>query len=137
MASAELGNGVVRVERIAGKGRGLIATRNIARDTVILVEPVIVVRSPEEIRLIEEKTVLGTYSVGWDGRSVCFPLGLTMLINHTRQSARRNVTSEHDYDNDVIRVRAVRDIAAGEELMFDYEVDDEQLTGFYGIPRDA
>lgn len=137
MASAELGNGVVRVASIDGKGRGLVAARDIARDTVILAEPVIVVRSPEEIRLIEEQTVLGTYSVGWDGQAVCFPLGLTMLINHTRQPSRHNVTSEHDYGNDVIRVRAVRDIAAGEELLFDYEVDDAELSRFYGIPPDA
>lgn len=135
--SQELGNGVVQVARIAGKGRGLLATRHIPRDAVILTEPVIVVRSPEEIRLIDERTVLGMYAIGWGERSICFPLGLTMLINHSRQKRLCNVTSEHDYANDVIRVRALRDIMPGEELVYDYEVADEVLVRSYGIPPDA
>ena len=137
MGSVAVGHGSVRVVHVEGKGRGLVAARDIARGEVILTEPVIVVRSPDEIRLIDEKTVLGLYAVEWGQGSVCFPLGLTMLINHTRKQDRRNVTAEHDYDNDVICVRAVRDIATNEELLFDYEVADDQLSGYYGIPLDA
>ena len=134
---SELGNARVCVARISGKGRGLVAANKIARDTVILSEPVIVVRSPDQVRLIEEQTILGMYTVGWDGDAVCFPLGLTMLINHSRNKRLCNVTSEHDFENEIIRIRAVRDIAAGEEILFDYEVDDEVLTETYGIPLDA
>ncbi|MGD9785581.1 MAG: SET domain-containing protein-lysine N-methyltransferase [Hyphomicrobiaceae bacterium] len=137
MTSLDLSNGFVRVARVAGKGRGLIATRYIECGTVILTEPVIAVSAPDEVRLIDERTVLRAYAVAWREDSICFPVGWTMLINHTRRPELHNVTCEHDYDEDVLLIRAIRAIVPGEEILFDYGVSDTDLAQTYGILPDA
>jgi len=132
-----IGNGTVSVERIAGKGRGIVAAKEVKAGTVVIEDPVLVVRAKDEVALIDGRTCLRTHALAWENGTICLALGLSGLVNHTRRPELHNVTTEYDYANEVLRIRAIRDIAAGEELLFDYEVSDEDLASIYGIPRDA
>lgn len=137
MTNRELSNGLVRVTQIEGKGRGVVAEVDIEIGTVVLVDPVLIVDNPDEVDLIDRRTSLRTHALAWRGGAICFAMGWSGLINHTRREELHNVTTSRDYDAAIMRIVAMRDIAAGEELLFDYEVSDEDLQGVYGIPLDA
>ena len=125
----------VVVAEIAGKGRGLVATADVVAGTQLFSDPVIVVGDATEIARLEQ-TALSNWLVYWRDGAVCITCGWTLLLNHTRRTELRNVTAERDEARRLIHVVATRDIAAGEELLFDYELSDEDLRD-YGIPLDA
>lgn len=125
----------VAVAIFQGKGRGLVATVEIAAGTRLFSDPVIVVDGAQQIERLGQ-TGLDHWLLHWRDGAVCVSCGWTMLINHTRRVDKRNVTAERDEALRMIHVVATRDIRAGEELLFDYELSDEDLRA-YGIPLDA
>ena len=100
------------------KGRGVFALRNIARNDVIEVSPVITV-SKKNVK--ENGQAPDGYLLQWDedtkGEEYCMPLGYVMLYNH---SDKPTLVLENDMQNYTITARALRDIKAGEELTWDY-----------------
>lgn len=126
---------LVAVASIPAKGRGLVATADVTAGTRLFSDPVIVVDVSAEIARLEQ-TALSHWLVHWQGGAVCISCGWTMLINHTRRAELRNVTAERDEARRLIHVVATRDIRSGEELLFDYELSDDDLRA-YGIPLDA
>jgi hypothetical protein len=74
-----------------------------------------------------ESPGLSDYGMAWEenfdsptpGRECCIGLGYLSLYNHGDQP---NARLEHHYDSDEISVVALRDIAAGEEITYDYVV---------------
>jgi len=99
------------------KGRGVFTSENIDRDTVIEISPVIVM-SREERKLLDQ-TLLHDYIFEWghDRKSCCMALGYIPMYNH---SYRSNCEYEMDYDHQLITVKTVRFIKAGEELFINY-----------------
>lgn len=61
-------------------------------------------------------------------------LGLGSLINH---GLAENVKLDSDYDAMTMVFTAIKDIKRGEELVYDYGAEPEDMTGYYGIPLDA
>ena len=103
-----------------GKGRGVFTTEDIGKGTVIEISPVIVM-SREDRKLLDQ-TLLHDYIFEWGpGRSsCCMALGYIPMYNH---SYRSNCEYEMDYDEELISVKAVRFIKAGEELSINYNGD--------------
>ena len=102
------------------KGRGVFTTTEIDRDTVIEISPVIVMNQDD--RKLLDQTLLHDYIFEWgDGpKQCCMALGYIPLYNH---SYRSNCEYEMDYEQEVISVKTVRFIQAGEELFINYNGD--------------
>jgi len=98
-------------------GRGVFTSTDIDRDTVIEISPVIVM-SREERKLLDQ-TLLHDYIFEWghEGKNCCMALGYIPVYNH---SYRSNCEYEMDYDQQLISIKTVRFIKAGEELFINY-----------------
>ena len=120
---------MIEVRNIAGKGRGIVATQDIAEGCVIELAPTAVV--PIEHREIVDKTAVSQYyfvrsSDYSGGKDVLSYLvfGLTSLCNHTDDP-----NSYVDWVEDELgiwaRLLAKRNISAGEEVTMFYTNIDE------------
>lgn len=101
-------------------GRGVFTSSAIDEGTVIEVSPVIVM-SGEDRKLLD-KTLLHDYIFEWGGskKQCCMALGYIPIYNHSYKS---NCEYEMDYDHELIRIKTVRFIKAGEELFINYNGD--------------
>lgn len=101
----------------AQMGRGVFTSVPIAIGTVVEISPVIIM-SQEERKLLDN-TLLHDYIFEWgDGnKKCCMALGYVSVYNHSYQS---NCEYEMDFENDMIAIKTVRGIEAGEELFINY-----------------
>ena len=102
---------LIEVKRVPGKGRGVFAREAIPAGTVIEIAPVLV--APEEDL---EATELAGHCFLWSRGQVALPLGYGALYNHS-------YNPNADYCDRAPRTkiyRAIRDIAAGEEITINY-----------------
>ena len=101
-------------------GRGIFTTEPISAGTVVEISPVIVMNASD--RKLLDQTLLHDYIFEWgdDLSQCCMALGYVPLYNHSYTS---NCEYEMDFSADQIRVRAVSDIAAGQELFINYNGD--------------
>lgn len=101
-------------------GRGVFTTENLAKETVIEIAPVLVMSKEE--RLLLDKTLLHDYIFEWgnDTKLCCMALGYVPLYNHSYKS---NCEYEMDFDEQIISIKTVRFIKAGEELFINYNGD--------------
>jgi len=112
----------VQVVRIPGKGRGVVATQAIAKGETVERSPVLPIALRDS-----ECPALNDYCMAWGealdtcepGTECCVGLGYLMLYNH---SAAPNLTIRRHFDVNEMSMVALRDIAAGEELTYDYDV---------------
>src|SRR5580698_667960 len=100
-----------------GRRRGVYTRRDIPLGTVVESSPVLVM-SGEERRVLD-LTLLHDYIFEWgvERERCCMALGYLSLYNHAAPS---NCEYFMDYDEDVIWVKTVRAIRAGEELSINY-----------------
>jgi SET domain-containing protein len=103
-----------------GKGRGVYTSGSIQKDTVIEISPVIVMSAEE--RLLLDQTLLHDYIFEWGGekKQCCMALGYVPVYNHSYTS---NCEYEMDYEKQLITIKAVHHIKAGEELFINYNGD--------------
>jgi uncharacterized protein len=101
-------------------GRGVFTNENIEKGTVIEMSPVIVMTGAE--RKLLDQTLLHDYIFEWgeDRKSCCMALGYVSLYNH---SYRSNCEYEMDFDRQIISIKAMRFIKAGEEIFINYNGD--------------
>jgi len=112
----------VAVVRIPGKGRGVVTTERIPAGVTIERSPVLPLSLPDS-----ECLGLDPYSMAWEenlehgnpAKACCVGLGYLSIYNH---AAQPNARLEHHYDCDEMSIIALRDIAAGEEVTYDYAV---------------
>lgn len=102
------------------RGRGVFSTKNIARDTVIEIAPVIIMSRAE--RAILDQTLLHDYIFEWGDQAeqCCMALGYVPLYNH---AAGSNCEYEMDYELQQISIITKREVLAGEELFINYNGD--------------
>ena len=116
----------LRIAERGGRGRGVVAERPIRAGELIERSPVIVV--PAEDRRAVDGSNVGSYIFMWEHGStgediycqegrVAVVLGYASLVNHSSDPNCRFVRYIEAQALDLI---AIRDIAAGEELTFDY-----------------
>jgi SET domain-containing protein len=106
-------------------GRGVFASEPIPEDTVIEVSPVLVLTASE--RIDAEKTVLFNYLFEWgeNMEKACVAWGYLSLYNH---SYHANCVYEMDMESDLMRIRTVKKVEAGEELLVNYNADADDET---------
>jgi hypothetical protein len=121
---------VVRV--VPGKGRCVFAARDIKKGSLVLADPVIFVPGEESDHT--DRTAVGRYVFQWNEEAdLCVVLGLGSLINH---GLPENVSLVSNYAQMTMEFYALADIKAGDELVYDYGHEAEELTTYYGIPTD-
>jgi SET domain-containing protein len=102
---------------IKGKGRGVFTTRRIKKGEIVEVAPVL----PISKKNVPEDEVPDGWVLDWDdevkGQEYALALGYIMVYNH---STKPNIELESDLGEQLITAVAVRNIAAGEELTWDY-----------------
>ena len=122
-AKRERGEGQpLAVSNIPGKGRGVIARRKFVAGEVIERCPVIVLDEGETI-----PRPLGEYTFRWAGNRDAVVLGFGSLYNHGLYPNADFLRFDSLLE---IRFVAVRDIAAGEEITYDYGWDKRELAAF-------
>jgi SET domain-containing protein len=101
----------------ARMGRGVFTSGPIGAGELIEQSPVIVMSREERILL--DQTLLHDYIFEWgdDSDQCCMALGYAAVYNHSYSS---NCEYEMDYPNQLISIRTVREIGAGEELLINY-----------------
>lgn len=99
------------------KGRGVFTNEAILKDTVIEIAPVIVLDAKDRLHL--DQTLLHDYIFVWGSNEdqCAMALGYVPIYNHQYQS---NCEYEMDYDQQLIYIKTVQDISAGEELFINY-----------------
>jgi hypothetical protein len=102
------------------KGRGVFAREVIPANAIVEISPVIIMSSEE--RKLLDQTLLHDYIFEWgpDSKQCCMALGYISIYNHAYES---NCEYEMDFENSVIKIRSVRAIGAGEELLINYNGD--------------
>ncbi|MFL5580087.1 MAG: SET domain-containing protein-lysine N-methyltransferase [Gemmatimonadaceae bacterium] len=117
-------SGLVAWRLVPGKGRGVVATRTIPAGTEVERAPVIPVPRAEVFRRPTSPTVLEQYLLAWEedepGRELAMGCGLLMVYNH---SAEPNVELRDGPEPETMSVVTLRDVGAGEELVYDYGVE--------------
>jgi SET domain-containing protein len=108
------------IDKSPGRGRGVFTGSAIPPDTVVEISPVIVM-SREERKLLDQ-TRLHDYIFEWGPASenCCMALGYVAVYNHSYAS---NCEYEMDFENDVVKIKSVKEILAGEELFINYNGD--------------
>ncbi|MBS1654965.1 MAG: SET domain-containing protein-lysine N-methyltransferase [Bacteroidetes bacterium] len=98
-------------------GRGVFTSEDISSGTIIEIAPVIVMTTEE--RKLLDQTKLHDYIFEWgeEKNHCCMALGYVPVYNHSYPS---NCDYEMDFDNQLISIRSMRDIKAGEELFINY-----------------
>ncbi len=125
MKSISFRSNFVFVGRSKAFGRGVFTEKAIKAETIIETAPVIVM-SPKDRKLIDE-TSLHNYIFEWgnDRKECCMALGFVPLYNHSYKS---NCEYEMDYKKQLITVKAVRNIRAGEQLFINYNGEPNNET---------
>jgi SET domain-containing protein len=102
------------------KGRGMFTNVDLKKNTIIEVAPVIVMSKQD--RLLLDQTLLHDYIFEWGNKhnQCCMALGYVPLYNHSRRS---NCEYEMNFKKQIITVKTVRAIKAGEELTINYNGD--------------
>lgn len=112
-----------------GKGRGVFTNEPILADTIIEIVPVIVM--PAADRLLLDQTLLHDYIFEWgeEKDNCCMALGFVPIYNHSYES---NCEYFMDYEAQTIMLKTVKNIAAGEEVLINYngDFDDKRTLWF-------
>lgn len=108
------------INQTEGKGRGVFTSEAIPADTVIEIAAVIAMKAEDRIHL--DKTLLHDYIFEWgEHKDQCaMALGLIPIYNH---SYRSNCDYFMDYEEQLMMIKTVRDVEAGEELVINYNGD--------------
>jgi uncharacterized protein len=108
------------VKKIKTRGRGVFTREAIGENTIIEVAPVIVL-SGEDRRHIDQ-TLLHDYIFEWGPTQTqcCMALGYVPLYNHSYNS---NCEYEMNFLKEIITVKTIRPVKAGEELFINYNGD--------------
>jgi len=98
-------------------GRGVFTSENIDKGTIVEESPVIVMTNDE--RKLLDQTLLHDYIFEWGEKKdqCCMALGYVPVYNHSYKS---NCEYEMDFENQVIRIKAMHFIKANDELFINY-----------------
>jgi SET domain-containing protein len=102
------------------RGRGVFSSEALAAGIVIEIAPVIVMSSKD--RQLLDQTLLHDYIFEWgdDKQRCCMALGYVPIYNHAYDS---NCEYEMDFEDQLIRVKTVKQVEKDEELFINYNGD--------------
>jgi SET domain-containing protein len=124
----------IYVRKARGMGRGVFAARPFRKGEVIEVCPVVPI--PTEVTRGPRGREFDCYVYKWgkDGDELAIALGYGLLYNH---SPRPNARFTRRRSRGEIVFRATRAIAAGEQILIDYQWDEADYCGFRLTQRSA
>lgn len=98
----------------------MFTSEDIPNKTIIEISPAIVMSNND--RLLLDQTLLHDYIFEWGHKhnQCCVALGYISLYNHSYQS---NCEYVMDYEQELITIKTMRLIKAGEELFINYNGD--------------
>ncbi len=98
-------------------GKGVYTSSAIKENIIIEISPVVVMTAEE--RKLLDQTRLYDYIFEWQTElnKCCMALGYIAVYNHAYES---NCEYEMDYETELISIKTMRDIEAGEELFINY-----------------
>src|SRR5262249_50795475 len=105
---------LIRVQKVKGKGRGVFATCDIKKGTVIERVPVVLVPIEDLVDGLRNRT-LNKYYYIWSKTHVAVSLGYGSIYNHSYEPNARYVHGVM-----TLTYRALRDIEKGEEITVNY-----------------
>jgi SET domain-containing protein len=110
----------VTVLKSGEKGRGVFTNKPLKKNTIIEIAPVIVMSKKD--RSFLDQTLLHDYIFEWGQtqEQCCMALGYVPLYNHAYQS---NCEYEMDFRKQIITIKTIRSVEAGEELFINYNGD--------------
>lgn len=112
------------VKKIAGKGLGIFACRDIRTNEMIESCPVLPLTPTERKEC--EKTILNHYIYPWRStRSASVVFGYGSIINH---SFTPNADWYQNFDTQRMEYRALRPIKTGEEITVNYNGEPDDMT---------
>lgn len=99
------------------RGRGVFTAEYIPKGILIEVAPVIIMSN--EQRILLDQTLLHDYIFEWgrNKKQCCLALGYISIYNHSYHS---NCEYEMNFSKEIITVKSVQDIQAGDELLINY-----------------
>lgn len=100
------------------RGAGVFTTENLEAGWIIIEAPVVVMSASEKALI--NQTALYHYIFDWENEQCAMALGLIPILNHQLPS---NCEYFQDYENNMMYVKTVRAISAGEELFINYNGD--------------
>lgn len=120
MKAANFISEALYVDQTADRGRGVFTRQALKARTVVEVAPVIVMSGKD--RAFLDQTLLHDYIFEWgeDRQQCCMALGYVPLYNHSYSS---NCEYEMDFRKQIITIKTVRAVEAGEELLINYNGD--------------
>jgi SET domain-containing protein len=120
----------LEIRHSPGKGRGVFARQTIPAGALIERAPVIVVQAGQWEGM--ERTILFEYFFAWQKHSA-LALGYGSLYNHSYSPNARYMKM---FNEDIIEIIALRDIAMGEEILINYngDLNDEAGLWFHALP---
>jgi SET domain-containing protein len=115
----------LRVVDVPGKGRGVVAGRDLRAGELIETAPVIVLGAAGKTAL--STTILDHYGYDWfaDGTGLAVALGYGSLYNH---SFAPNAVYRKNFDSNTIEYRTLIDVPAGAEICINYNGDPKDRT---------
>ena len=101
-------------------GRGVFTREPLKARTIIEIAPVIVMSGEDRSYL--DQTLLHDYIFEWGDKreQCCMALGYVPLYNHSYSS---NCEYEMDFRKQIITIKTVKPVEAGEELLINYNGD--------------
>jgi uncharacterized protein len=118
---------------VEGKGRGVVAARAFKRYEVVESASVVVLSAADWTAI--EDTILGQYAFRWgaSGEERALALSCASFFNH---SYTPNTCPKLQLDRLTIDFLAMDDIAAGEELTFNYNGRPSDDAALWFMPHD-
>lgn len=103
----------------------MFTSEDIEAGTVIEISPVIIMSNKE--RELLDQTLLHDYIFEWGDKKdkCCMALGYVPVYNHSYES---NCEYEMDFEQELISIKTVRQVKAGEQLFINYNGDWDDPT---------
>lgn len=113
----------VKVVEIPGKGRGVVAIKNIKAGETIEICPIVHI-SKAEAEFTKNSDVLKFYCLEQTAHEkFCLMLGYGSIYNHDANPNADIEYNERKSEN-YLTFKALKNIKSGEEIVYDYEFDD-------------
>lgn len=103
----------------------MFTSEDIDVGTVVEISPVIIMSNKE--RELLDRTILHDYIFEWGDKKdkCCMALGYVPVYNHSYES---NCEYEMDFEQELISIKTVRQVKAGEQLFINYNGDWDDPT---------
>lgn len=103
------------------RGRGVFTSEEISEDDIIEICPLVLIPS-EQLEQVDKTIFYDYYFLLPNGKDACIALGYGSLYNH---STKPNACVVFDLDNDSLQIHCIKNIEIGEEILINYQGDEE------------